>query len=187
MGPSCPICSECFRDSRRVSHHIGTVHDVPWQDEETLRRFHQRYGMSGRQIADVLGCSAATVPRWLNRYNIFTPVSLSTTPDKGYEKCRNGDDTVYVHRLLAVAEYGFDAVCDNIVHHKNGIPWDNRRENIEVMPQPKHHGEHKKVDGLERKAIAYAYEFTDMSSYEIAEGCDYTANSVLRIHREYFD
>lgn len=74
-----------------------------------------------------------------------------------------------------------------MVHHKNGIPWDNRPRNIEPLPKREHHGEHKKADGIERKAIAYAYEFTDMSSYAVAETCDYNANSVRRIHGEYFD
>ena len=160
---------------------------MPWQDEQTLRLLHQKYGMTGSQIADVLGCSTPTACRWLNRFNIFTPVSYSTTADKGYEKWREAGNTVYVHRLLAVAEYGFDTVCGNVVHHKSGIPWDNRADNIEVLPQRDHHGEHKKVQGVERKAIAYAYEFTEMSSYKIAETCDYTPASVIRIHGEFFD
>jgi hypothetical protein len=28
---------------------------------------------------------------------------------------------------------------------------------------------------------------TDMCSYDVAETCDYNANSVRRIHGEYFD
>lgn len=144
-----------------------------------------------QETADHFGVSWATIWRWLKRLDIPTRerrpgVGFSTTRDKGYEKWHHNGQRVYVHRLLAVAEYGFDTVCDNVVHHKNGIPWDNRLENIEALPQPEHHGEHTKVPEIERKAIAYAYEFTDMSSYDIAETCDYTPNSVIRIWREYF-
>jgi len=159
----------------------------PWRDKDKLQTLHQDRGLSGRQMAPILGCSAATATRWLNKYSIFTPVTYFTTPDKGYEKWRNGEDSVYVHRLLAVAEHGYDAVAEKRIHHKNGIPWDNRPENIEPLTRTEHQGKHKKAQGKERKAIAYAYEFTNMSSYAVAETCDYTPNSVMRIHKEYFD
>jgi len=89
--------------------------------------------------------------------------------------------------ILAVSEHGYDAVAGKRIHHKNGIPWDNRPENIEPLTRTEHQGKHKKAQGKERKSIAYAYEFTDMSSYAVAETCDYTPNSVMRIHKEYFD
>ena len=62
---------------------------------------------------------------------------------RGYERWRHWhqgqrDAPVYVHRLLAVAEYGFDAVKNKEVHHKNGIPWDNRPENIKVVGIKQH-------------------------------------------------
>ena len=187
MVVECKICNEEFPQIHGLRDHMEKNHAKPWRDEQTLRRLHQQYGMSGRQIAQKFGCSPSTVPRWINKFNIYTPPKFQTTPDKGYEKWRDGNDTVYVHRLLAVAEYGFQAVKDNIVHHKSGVPWDNRPDNIEVLPQSKHHGEHTKSPEKERKAIAFAYEFTNMSSYDIAETCDYSPQSVVRIWREYFD
>jgi hypothetical protein len=53
-----------------------------------------------------------------------------------------------VHRLVAVAEYGFEAVCDSHVHHKNGIPWDNRPSNLEVVSEKHHTNKHWHKDGL---------------------------------------
>lgn len=49
---------------------------------------------------------------------------------------------VQVHRLIAVAEYGFDAVvsADNI-HHKSGHGLDNRPSNL----QPVTHREHYEI------------------------------------------
>jgi len=45
---------------------------------------------------------------------------------------------VLVHRLLAVSEYGYEKVCNNVVHHKNEVKWDNRPDNIEVMSRTVH-------------------------------------------------
>ncbi|RBI58323.1 hypothetical protein DMJ13_27385 [halophilic archaeon] len=49
---------------------------------------------------------------------------------------------VGIHRLVAVAEYGFDAVSGKHIHHKTGIPWDNRPENLSPETQSEHMREH---------------------------------------------
>lgn len=46
------------------------------------------------------------------------------TSGDGYEEVMDGDDRCYVHRLTAVAEYGYDAVVGKDVHHKE--IWDGR-------------------------------------------------------------
>lgn len=43
----------------------------------------------------------------------------------------NGN-SVYIHRLAAVAWFGFEAVKDNRVYHKNRIRWDTREDNLSV-------------------------------------------------------
>ena len=134
--------------------------DSPWKHEQTLRFLYHRRGMTTREIADEFDCSNGTVSRWLNKHGISTRdnwregvkaarqvnreerVAVRTLP-AGYEYWAQKDPDrtnriVYVHRLLAVAEYGYDAVADNDVHHKNQIPWDNRPENIELMDHSDH-------------------------------------------------
>jgi len=49
-----------------------------------------------------------------------------------------------VHRLAAVAWFGFDAVKNKHVHHKNGIPWDNRECNLEPISPEEHNTIHHK-------------------------------------------
>lgn len=51
--------------------------------------------------------------------------------------------SVMVHRLQAVAEWGFDRVADKVVHHKNGVPWDNRIENLQLMDRGEHSRLHR--------------------------------------------
>lgn len=71
-----------------------------------------------------------------------------------YARCRAGEDdaTVYVHQLVAIREgilspsQAFSGGAWH-VHHRNGIPWDNRPENLEAA-RPDHH------DGRDHRVAA---------------------------------
>lgn len=57
------------------------------------------------------------------------------TSGEGYEYVveERGGTPAYIHRLVAVAEYGFDAVtADDDVHHEISVPWYNSSENLRV-------------------------------------------------------
>lgn len=65
----------------------------------------------------------------------------------GYEEWRDGGENhVKHHRLLAVAEYGFDAVCGRVIHHDNGCRFDNRPSNI----YPESDRDHKRLHAENR-------------------------------------
>jgi hypothetical protein len=78
-------------------------------------------------------------------------VSVSDAPSlqstgEGYEyvRCRAGgaDDTVYIHRLLYVAENGLDALPGEYhVHHRTPIPWLNTPANL-LAVEPEEHSRH---------------------------------------------
>lgn len=140
--------------------------DRPWQDEETLNRLYHGQGLTTREIASRLQCSNGTVSEWLNKHAIPTRENWKAGVEaarranrvervaqrmlpSGYEywQSRDPDRTnriVYVHRLLAVAEYGFDAVAGMDVHHENNIPWDNRPDNIDLLSGEEHGGLHSR-------------------------------------------
>jgi len=75
------------------------------------------------------------------------------TNHNGYETWRHQfrneegekrEQTVSIHRLCAVAWFGFSAVDQNtVVHHKSNIPWDNREDNIEPMDRETHSNMHE--------------------------------------------
>ena len=69
-----------------------------------------------------------------------------TNDTKGYEIIKHSYERerweCKHHRLIAVAEYGFDAVADSYVHHKIPIPWLNYRENLEVFDSHSEHAKH---------------------------------------------
>jgi len=65
------------------------------------------------------------------------------TDGEGYEEVTDGEDRAYLHRLVAVAEYGFDAVADMDVHHKEifdgrSVPFANAPEWVEPKDPMEH-------------------------------------------------
>lgn len=128
-------------------------------DGEWLRQQYHEREKSLQDIADETDTSPATVLYWMRRAGVATrdrltasalardvgPAYFQTTPD-GYEKwdvrAAGEQHTVPVHRVVAIAEYGPEAVQDKVVHHKNEIPWDNRPENITLMDRDEHSRHH---------------------------------------------
>jgi transposase len=137
---------------------------APWKNKETLEHLYHEKSLSLREIAHRLGCSEDAVLYWMKSYDIqrrdrvegFTrairkhPTNFTTTRD-GYETWRCEVDgvkhPVRVHRLVAVAEYGLEAVVGKHVHHKNGIPWDNRPENLKCLSPSEHSKLHAQARG----------------------------------------
>lgn len=178
--------------------------DQAHRSEELLRRLYLEEKMSANEIADELNCAASTVLNWLHRHDIPVRTNVEgqriknltatfQTHAKGHEVWWtagdfDGQKHVYVHRLLAVAEYGVDAVDGMVVHHKNDIKWDNRPSNLELMTASQHNSHHKKVTGWQRARIAELYELGDISSRDLANHLkhDITQNTVLNIHDECY-
>lgn len=130
----------------------GIERSKPWRDADTLRRLYWEEGKSLTEVADELGCSKEPVARAMRELEVErrTPPSkraptLYTTAN-GYVEWKHEHDGdrygVYVHRLLAVAEHGFDAVAGNDIHHKNGVSWDNRPANLEPIDHADHASKH---------------------------------------------
>lgn len=67
------------------------------------------------------------------------------TNGEGYEEIDGTDaeGTIYHHRLLAVAEYGIEALTtDDDVHHKTSVGWYNTRENVRIENWYEHRTSH---------------------------------------------
>ena len=67
--------------------------------------------------------------------------------NKGYLVATDACDAIGIHRLVAVAEYGIEAVKEMHVHHDNGVRWDNRVENLKLMT-PSDHARHHREEQL---------------------------------------
>jgi hypothetical protein len=153
------------RRSRETATWNRERYEHAWRDPELLRDLYVEREFSAADIADRIDCCTSTVLRWLERHGIQRrslseaqlvrvrrePVRFETRPpdarDAGYEfwhyQYRRRDDDgeqgwIPVHRLPAVAEFGFEATRGCDVHHANGIRWDNRPENITLLSPERH-------------------------------------------------
>lgn len=134
----------------------------PYKDKETLERLYHGNGLSLKQTAECLGCSDVTVLRYLRKFGIRTRTlseanrinhATFRTDNGGYERWSDSVAGIRVHQLLAIAE-GVDphkvfSGGEFHVHHRNGIPWDNRPDNIEVLDESGHHKLHSNSRDLD--------------------------------------
>jgi len=153
--------------------------DKPWQDSELLNSLYHDEQISGPKIAELMGCSKPTVYRNLedvrstseaNRlWTWKLPLKMRTDTD-GYEyfqtKIHGESERFSHHRLVAVSEHGLDAIAGKIIHHKNGIPWDNRPDNLEIMSQSDHVREHFEDIPKHEKAAMWALGKEDSHTAE---------------------
>ena len=170
----------------------------PWRDEELMKRFYVEEKRSANDIRKLFDCSISTVINWVEKHGIekrtpreakeiATPYPNAAhykTNNLGYEVWRSGDEFVLVHRLAMVAEHGFDGMKDQHVHHKNGIRWDNRPENLERVTNDNHQSKHRKFKKPDRLAISALYDATDLSSRDVGDVFDTSNATVLRVHKE---
>jgi len=157
----------------------------------TLQRLYVEEQKTGEEIAELYGITNSTVYYWLDKHGIETRGEPWKAPENGlrYEMTADGhmswrqtptpnreNHFMFVHRLVAVAEYGADAVAGNHIHHKNGIPWDNRPENLKVLSPSEHmklHGQQARVsreDLLEDlvagyEALGYTPTVSDVEAF----------------------
>jgi hypothetical protein len=116
---------------------------APWENPVTLARAYKEAG-NAEDAGKILGCSERTVREHVRKTDGIElrahgrppsektndPVRYALENDDGYpivEAWVPTDDgdrkrhAVQLHRLVAVAEWGFSAVVDNEVHHKDGM------------------------------------------------------------------
>lgn len=190
-------------DRQETANH----HSKRYKDGKLLHEMYVEQEMSTIDIADELDCAPNTVRKYLKENGIeIRSRSAAVKLGHGHRPNEvpfgtheNGPEVwwpshtdadakhVYVHRLVAVAEYGFGEVADSHIHHKNEIRWDNRPGNLVPMEPGDHSSHHtRKVGDEVRREIAERYHETEDSSYTIAEDYPIGPNTVMNIYREYY-
>ena len=159
----CRKCGRDFDSYKAMRTHQSRVGHMkkPWRDEGRLEELYVQRGLSAYNIADELGCGAATVYEALDDFGIerrsgskTKRIQSSREPANYRTHSRDGYEEVYtqasgenqfarVHRLCAVAWFGYENVVDSVVHHKKPVEWLNTEENLELMDsQSEHAKEH---------------------------------------------
>jgi hypothetical protein len=138
-----------------------------YRDQEWLRENYVDEGLSTYELAERCGVTDTTIRDWPDRHGIDTrpangretrrECAIYRMHHEGYMICQSshrltsGRDRrqtrVRVHTLLAIAEGAspeslFGKESTHVVHHKNGIRWDNRPENIGVTRRDQHTSKH---------------------------------------------
>ena len=126
--------------------------EKPWLNEVTLARAYKKAG-NAEDAATILGCSERTVREHIKDSDYCTlkahgrppsektkePVRYAMENDDEYpiveawvptEDGERKRQTVLVHRLSAVARWGYDAVVDNEVHHSDGMKLHSAPRNL---------------------------------------------------------
>jgi hypothetical protein len=130
-----------------------------YKNEEWLREQYVEKGKTLKEIASNFECSFKNISYYCNKFDIDTrdtgnpthPPNHRFHPEYEYEEIRTVVDgtqhTVKIHRLIAVAEYGFEKVSNaDDIHHKNGCRYDNRPQNLEPLSRREHLLKHSNSD-----------------------------------------
>jgi len=141
----------------------------PYHDPDTLLKLHWEENLSLREIGRKFDVSHKTISYRFDKHDLdrrgvggeqrYASFGLAhpNSDSSGYEwwrlKQNRENIRVSVHRLLAVSEYGLDKIRGKIIHHKNGISWDNRPENIIPMENSEHSKMHHKQNDLNTEAL----------------------------------
>lgn len=161
--------------------------------EDKLRELYHEKELSQVEIAERFDVSRSTVCRWMREKNIESrskkeaqrlrrgPPSIGKDSE-GYEIFQHHiGDEIYEfkhHRLIAVAEYGFDDVAEKHVHHVSGVEWDNRPGNLELVTNEEHRKFHRKTSFTDDLLMNELYHNEDWTQEEIAEKFGLSRSSV---------
>lgn len=152
-----------------------------WRDKDLLVEEYVEKDRTAKELASEWGCSEPTINRWGRKHGLRkkrewgSAVPFKT--HKGYEVWKHNNNNVSVHQLLAIAEGEDPAKVfsngDYQIHHKNGVPWDNRPENIELMTEAEHMEVHGRTAGITEELVEELHVEQEMAPKEVAAeiGC----------------
>jgi len=191
-----------------------------YKDADWLRKKYWDEGLTTHEMGNIVDMNHGTIVYWMDKHNIprrsiedinkerRLPYATYYIKDSGHEAWKSsdtsgGEDYCAVHRLAAVSWFGLDAVVGKDVHHKNGIPWDNRESNLEPKTDTEHMKHHANefgdkdgiesnfagltdYDGVTPERIIELYHEKGMSQQEVADELG-VSRGVIRVRMDKWD
>lgn len=134
----------CKNNSHQCELNMSPA-DYAWDSYEKLKELYHERENTLEGIAELKDVSTTTVHRKMWQVGVATNgpgrrVKNPTyrTNKDGVEEVSGSHESVPVHRLIMVAEHGYDSVVHRDVHHKNNITIDNRPSNLELITPSQH-------------------------------------------------
>lgn len=174
MDGNCPLCDFESETYQGWTTHFRSSHPeddryplVAKIGRGKLQRLYSRTG--AKRVADELGVTKRTVYLALDAAGIETRTMSEswklrrdredwTAPPEEYRTAGKPNHTwvrgysvvhvdghrIPIHRLAAVAWFGFDEIKGKVVHHDSEAKWDNREENLQAMTKSEHWSHHNR-------------------------------------------
>lgn len=112
-----------------------------------LRTLYKDEGYSISHLSNVFDCSTSAIIEdlcdlgMLDADGLFPDQFPRYRTAEKYERWEHGPHCVRVHRLLMVAEHGFEAVANAIEIHHESFPWDNRSDALVLCSTRQEHND----------------------------------------------
>jgi transposase len=132
----------------------GKPADMAYKDRDWLNQKYKKERVSAKELADRCGCHVNTIRYHLRKFGIERYHHRKEHDGGGtipytviYHREDNQNYIILVHRVVA---YGHGKLSaqeflegKKHVHHKDGNPWINSPENLEVLTPQEHEERHK--------------------------------------------
>lgn len=165
---TCDNCGKEFDNPKKFAGHKSGCGNLPWDDPEMLKRLYLEEKLSTFEIADRFEeADQSSVYYQLKKHDIETrdageamrnTYASNLTVNLGNGRIQYffdafGETHTFLHsQLVALLDHPPEEVFadDTHIHHKNHMPFDDRRENLEVLSDSEHAAYHGRIEAERR-------------------------------------